>query len=198
MKIRENSSYKITLVAILLLLPVVSMGAEEEFYSEDDKLAIVEFVRKGFLSYVGEYPGHGVGGDERVKYMIETFGKPIKIEKLKKEDWREPGLIRDHIIRYFNGVTIETSSEVTYRNQQQFIEYIRVITLENPKYKVYKGIHIGMSYSEFAERLNLKGKKIRNDSIIYYVGMHSGSLKTTIFVSSKGTINKIIWDYLEG
>ena len=154
-----NYPFRIFLVSFLLLLPIISMGEEKEFYSENDKLDIVEFVEKGFLYYVGKFPGHGVGGDKRVKYMLETFGQPVKIEKLKKEDWREPGLIRDHIIRYFDGVIIETSSEVTYRNRQQFIEFIRVITLENPKYTAYKGIKIGMPFSEFTKLLKLEDKK---------------------------------------
>ena len=190
--------YNLVLVAtLLLLLPIKLIGAETEGYQRSDKLPIVDFVGKGFLSYVGKFPGHGVGGDKRVKYMLETFGQPVKIEKLKKEDWREPGLIRDHIIRYFDGVIIETSSEVTYRNQQQFIEYIRVITLENPKYTAYKGIKIGMPFSEFTKLLKLEDKKIRNDSITYYISNpHTGGLQATIFVSQKGVITKIVWDYL--
>lgn len=190
-----NFTYKITLAAMLLLLPINLMGAEKEFYSENDKLAIVDFVEKGFLSYVGKYPGHWARGNKRVEYLIETFGEPIKTDKLKKEHWREPGLIRDHVTRYFDGVIIETSTQPGGKNF--LIEAIKVITLENPEYVLYKDIKIGMPFSEFAERLTLKDKKIRNNSITYYVGMHLGSLKSTIFVSSKGKIKKVVWDYLE-
>lgn len=148
-----NFTHKIILVA-MLMLPITLMGAVVEKYRSDDKLPIVDFIRIGFLSFVGKFPGHHAGGDERVKYMIETFGQPIKTERLKKEHWREPGFIRDHVIRSFNGVIIETSTETG--GKPYSFEEIQVITLENPKYTLYKGIKIGMSFSNFAEILKVK------------------------------------------
>jgi len=179
------------------MLPITLMGAEREGYNENSKLPIEEFVGKGFLSYVGNFPGHLTGGDERVKYMIETFGQPIKTEKLKREHWREPGFIRDHVIRYFDGVIIETSTEPA--GKPYSTEEIQVITLESTKYSLYKGIKVGISFSEFTKLLKLEDKKIRNDSITYYISNpHTGGLQATIFVSPKGIITKIVWDYLHG
>lgn len=182
-----------------LLLPITLLGAETESYESTDKLPIVDFVGKGFLNYVGNFPGHLARGDERVKYMFETFGQPVKKnKKFKKEDWREPDLIKDHIIRYFDGLTIETTTEPAYKDEGHYIESIRVITLETSKYTVYKGIKIGMPFSSFVEILKIKKRKLLNDKITYIVGRHLGRLKATIFVSPKGIITKIVWDYLEG
>lgn len=186
------------LASMALLLPITLLGATVEQYSDEDKLPIVEFMYKGFFDYVGVYPGHRASGKERVKYMLETFGKPIKIEKMKKEDWREPGLIRDHTIRYFDGVIIETSTETAFRNKQHYIESIEVITLENPKYTLYEGIKIGMSFSNFTKILKVKKRKILNDRVTYMIGRNPGRHKITVFVSQKGIITKIVWDYLEG
>lgn len=181
---------------MLLLLPITLLGAMEEQYSDEDKLPIVEFMYKGFFDYAGVYPGHRASGKERVKYMIETFGQPVKTKKLKKEDWREPGLIRDHIIRYFDGVIIETSTEIG--SKAYSVERIQVITLESKKFTLYEEIKIGMSFSNFTKILKVKKRKLLNDSITYMIGRNPGRHKITVFVSPKGIITKMVWDYLEG
>ncbi len=189
-----NAPLKMILAFIVLLQPIILVAEESEGYFYNTILPIAEFVNNGFLKYVGKYPGYQAKGEERVKYMLETFGKPVKIEKLKKEDWREP-FMRDHTIRYFDGLIIETSTEGG--DEPQNVETIRVITLENPKYKAYKNIKIGMSYSKFTALLNVKDKKIRNDSITYFIGKHLGGYEATVYISNKGVIEKIVWDYLK-
>lgn len=184
------------LVSVVVLQPMILIAAEREGYFENSNLPIEEFVGKGFLSYVGKYPGYRAMGKERVKYMLETFGKLKKIERMKKEDWREGGYFREHTIRYFDGVIIETSTEG--EEGPQYVETIKVITLENPKYKVYKGISIGIPFAKFAALMNVKDKKIRNDSIAYFIGRHIGGLRATIYVSNEGIITKIVWNYLHG